>query len=163
MTNDNTDIRQVAPDLDYAACPLEGVATAGMPRAEHFARLAAAGYTTVLDVSAPEEARGYDEAAVVAAAGLTYVNIPVRSYQPDDTAFDAVRALLSDPNRRPLLFHCRSANRVGGLLLPYLMLDEGRGQEEALNLAIQVGLRSQELAWAALTYVSRQADAAERA
>jgi protein tyrosine phosphatase (PTP) superfamily phosphohydrolase (DUF442 family) len=134
-----------------------------MPRAEHFARLAAAGYTTVLDVSAPEEARGYDEAAVAAQAGLTYVNIPVRSYQPEDTTFDAVRTLLRDPSRRPLLFHCRSANRVGGLLLPYLILDEGRGQEEALNLAIQVGLRSQDLALAALTYVNRQGGAAGRA
>lgn len=155
MTDISPDIQQLPPDLPNVACPLPGLATAGMPRAEHYAHLAAAGYTTVLDLTAPEEARGYDEAATVARAGLTYITIPVRSYAPPDTAFDQARAVLRDPARRPLLVHCRSANRVGGLLLPYLILDVGTNQEEALALATRVGLRSPELAHTALDYIAR--------
>jgi protein tyrosine phosphatase (PTP) superfamily phosphohydrolase (DUF442 family) len=136
--------------------PLPGVMTAGQPRADDFALVAAAGYTTVLDVCAPEEARGFDEPATVAAAGLDYIVVPVRSYTPDDSVFDTVRAVLRDSARRPLFFHCRSANRVGGLLLTHLVLDAGWSEEQALRAAVQVGLRSQELADAALAYVQRR-------
>lgn len=160
MANTTSDIQQLVPGLANAACPLDGLATAGMPQAGHYVRLADAGYTTVLDVTAPEEERGYDEPATVDRAGLAYINIPVRSYTPPDETFDQVRAVLRDPARRPLLFHCRSANRVGGLLLPYLILDEGRQLEEALALAQRVGLRNQELARTALDYVTRQHDPA---
>lgn len=160
MANTTSDIQQLVPDLANAACPLDGLATAGMPHTAHYARLAAAGYTTVLDVTAPEEERGYDEPAAVERAGLAYINIPVRSYTPPDETFDQVRSVLRDPARRPMLFHCRSANRVGGLLLPYLILDEGRRPEEALALAQRVGLRSQELTHTALDYVTRQHDSA---
>lgn len=163
MTTTTPALQQLPPDLPNAACPLPGLATAGMPQAEHYARLAAAGYTTVLDLTAPEEARGYDEAATVAQAGLAYITLPVRSYTPSDDAFDQVRTLLRDAGNRPLLVHCRSANRVGGLLLPYLILDEGTGQEEALTIATQVGLRSPELAHAAIDYVTRQREHARRA
>lgn len=162
MANTTSDIQQLVPDLVSAACPLDGLATAGMPQAAHYARLAAAGYTTVLDVTAPEEERGYDEPATVDQAGLAYINIPVRSYTPPDETFDQVRAVLRDPARRPMLFHCRSANRVGGLLLPYLILDEGRKPEEALALVQRVGLRSQELTRTALDYVTRQHDSTPR-
>jgi uncharacterized protein (TIGR01244 family) len=146
----------LAAALPNAGTPLPGVMTAGQPRAEDFARLAAAGCATVLDLCAPEEARGFDEPAAVAAAGLDYVNVPVRSYTPTDALFDQVRALLRDTARRPLLFHCRSANRVGGLLLPSLILDAGMDQEEALALAARVGLRHPDLARTALDYVARQ-------
>jgi protein tyrosine phosphatase (PTP) superfamily phosphohydrolase (DUF442 family) len=127
-----------------------------MPQAVHLQQLAAAGYTTVLDVSAPEEPRGFDEPATAAAVGLSYINLAVRSYQPPAEIFERVRALLCDAGQRPMLFHCRSANRVGGLLLPYLMLDEGKSQGEALQIAMQVGLRSPELAETALRYVASQ-------
>lgn len=146
----------VPADLKNATVPLKGVLTAGMPAIEHFDQLARSGYTTVLDVSAPEEERGFDEAAVVTATGMSYVNLPVRGASPADAIFDEVRALLRDATQRPMLFHCRSANRVGGLLVPYLMLDEGKSQEEAIDLAIKVGLRSPDLAQAALSYVARQ-------
>jgi protein tyrosine phosphatase (PTP) superfamily phosphohydrolase (DUF442 family) len=161
MTTASADIRRLLPDLPNGGCPLAGVATAGLPRPDHFARLAAAGYRTVLDLCAPEEARGFDEPAAVAAAGLEYVNFPVRSSTPDNSVFDAARVVLRDPDRRPLFFHCRSANRVGGLLLPYLVLDEGMSEERALREASQVGLRNPDLARAALDYIGRRRAAGE--
>lgn len=159
---DEAKLAQLLASLPNAGRPLPGVITAGMPSAEHFGQLAAAGCQTVLDVSAPEEPRGFDEAALVATTGMNYVNLPVRSYQPDDTLFDQARVLLRESSHHPLLFHCRSANRVGGLLLPYLMLDEGKSQDEAIEIAVQVGLRSPELAQTALAYVERQQGARDK-
>ena len=154
--NDTTQLQSLAPGLINAACPLDGVATAGQPTAAHLKSLAAAGYRTVLDLRAPEEPRDFDEPAVAAQAGLEYVNLPVSSPDIDDTVFEQVRALLRDPERRPLLFHCAGASRVGALLIPYLVLDEGRTPDEAVETAIQVGLRSGELAQAAFRYVQSQ-------
>ncbi|MCC6629147.1 MAG: hypothetical protein IT340_17295 [Chloroflexi bacterium] len=157
MTTPSTNPAAALADrIPNVSQPLPGVMTAGQPQAEDFARVAGAGFTTVLDVCAPEEERGFDEPTAVAAAGLDYIVVPVRSYTPDDAVFDAARAVLSDSARRPLFFHCRSANRVGGLLLAFLMLDEGLAEDQALRLAVQVGLRNETLAGAALDYVRRR-------
>lgn len=145
--------RRAAAELANGACPLADVATAGQPRAEHFDRLAAAGYRTVIDLRHPEESRGFDEAEATRAAGLRYENIPVTAATLGDAEFDRFRALLGEPDIRPVLVHCASANRVGALLIPYLILDERRTLDEALAIADEAGLRSHELAELALRYV----------
>lgn len=147
-----TALASAAAELANGACPLPDVAAAGQPRAEQFRRLAGAGYRTVIDLRAPEESRGFDEAATAREAGLAYENIPVTPQTLGDDQFDRVRAVLKDPSRRPVVVHCASANRVGALLLPYLLLDEGRALDDALAVARQAGLRSPELAQAALRY-----------
>jgi uncharacterized protein (TIGR01244 family) len=147
-----TDIAAIAPGLPNALCPMSDVATAGQPRADHFRRLADAGYKVVIDLRHPDEPRGFDEAAAVREAGLRYENIPVTPPKLGDAEFDRFRTVLRDPANRPALVHCGSANRVGALLIPYFVLDEGRATDEALRLAQQVGLRSQELADVALRY-----------
>lgn len=149
------DIRKIVPGLVNACTPLERVLTAGQPDARHLEALAKAGYRTVLDLRAPDEPRPFDEAAEVRRLGMEYVNLPVTADTLGDETFDRFRALMRDPDRRPLLLHCASANRVGALLIPYLVLDEGRSPDEAVELAVQVGLRSEELRDAALDYVRR--------
>ncbi len=147
-----TEIAPAAAELANGACLIPDIATAGQPRAEQFRKLADAGIRTVIDLRPPEEPRGFDEVAAVREAGLRYVNVPVTPQTLGDADFDRVRALLNDPANRPALLHCASANRVGAVLLPYLMLDEGRSQDDALEMARQVGLRSSEMADAALHY-----------
>lgn len=141
-----------AAELANGACPLPDVASAGQPRAEHFRRLAAAGYRTVIDLRAPEEPRGFDEAAVAREAGLAYERIPVTPDTLGDAQFDRLRTLLKDPATRPAVVHCASANRVGALLIPYLLLDDGRTPDEAIAIAKRAGLRSPELALVAMEY-----------
>lgn len=148
-----TALAGVAEALVNGSCPLPDVAAAGQPRAEDFRRLADAGYKSIIDLRHPAEDRGFDEAAVARDAGLRYENIPVTPPTLGDAEFDRFRAVLMDPANRPLLVHCASANRVGALLIPYLMLDEGRPVGVALELAKRAGLRSQELADVALQYV----------
>ncbi|CAN5882769.1 hypothetical protein BH18ACT11_BH18ACT11_11160 [soil metagenome] len=149
------DIREVAPDLANSGQPLPDVATAGQPEEEHFGRLGKAGYRTVIDLREPGEARGLDEPEVIRRAGMEYVSIPVGHEDIDDGTFDRFRELMADQGRRPVLVHCSSANRVGALLIPFLVFDEGKTMQEALEVASRVGLRSDELERAALRYSAR--------
>lgn len=146
------DIAEIAPGMQNARCPLEGVATAGQPTAEHLDSMAEAGYRTVLDLRTPEEPRGFDEPEAVREAGMEYVGIPVSPDTLDDETFERFREFMGDPERRPVLVHCSSANRVGALLIPHMILDEGRNPDEATQIAHQIGLKSDELKQQALDY-----------
>lgn len=125
---------------------------------EHFERLAAAGYRTVIDLRGPGEDRGLDEPDTVRRAGMEYVNVPVGHEDVADETFDKFRKLMSEPWRRPVLVHCTSANRVGALLIAYLILDGGVPAEEASQKASRVGLRSEKFRQAALRYTVDQLD-----
>ncbi|MBA3492370.1 MAG: protein tyrosine phosphatase family protein [Rubrobacteraceae bacterium] len=149
-------IDEVAPGMANAGQPLEDVATAGQPDPEHFERLAEAGYKTAVDLRTPGEPRGFDEPEVVRRTGMEYANIPVGPEEVEEDALDRFRELVVDPGRRPALVHCSSANRVGALLIPYLILDEGRTPEDAVEMAYEVGLRSEELKDAALRYATHR-------
>ena len=152
------DVHEIAPGMANAGQPLEDVATAGQPKREHFERLAEAGYKTVIDLRTHEEPRGLDEPEVVQRAGMEYANIPVGHEGVDDEAFEQFRQLMAEPERRPALVHCSSANRVGALLIPYLVLDEGRTSEDAVRMASEVGLRNDALKQAALRYATHRSE-----
>ena len=147
-----SDINEIAPGLTNAGSPLEGVATAGQPDQEHLKSLAEAGYKTIIDLRTTGEDRGLDEEEVVREAGMEYANVPVGHETIDDDTFERFRQLMTDPTRRPALVHCSSANRVGALLIPYLILDEGKDRAAALDTARDAGLSSEELKQAALRY-----------
>jgi uncharacterized protein (TIGR01244 family) len=149
-------IQEIAPGMKDLGQPLEYLATAGQPEEEHLKRLAEAGYKIVIDLRTSEEDPGFDEPEVVQKAGMEYVNIPVGHETIEEETFGRFRELINDPERRPVLVHCSSANRVGALLLPYLVLDEGKSPEEAEEIASRVGLRSDELTHAALEYVNER-------
>ena len=149
------DISEIASGLKNARQPLPGVATAGQPEEEHLKRLAEAGSKTVIDLREPAEDRDLDEPEVIRRAGMAYVNIPVGHEDVEDETFGRFRELMADPERRPTLVHCSSANRVGALLIPYLILDERKTPEKAVEVASRVGLRSDELRQAALRYSVR--------
>lgn len=135
-----------------AARPSADLLTGGQPREDQFEALTKAGFKAVLDLRHPDESRGFNEAASVRAAGLRYVNIPVTS-SLDDHTFEEFRTTLKDSDNRPALVHCASGHRVGALLIPYMVFDEGRSLGEALDVARRVGLQSKELAERALQYV----------
>lgn len=151
-----TPIRSLAPGMLNAFCPVEGVATGGQPTPADLTALAEAGYRTVLDTRAPGEPRGFDEVDVVERAGMTYVNMPIGATPLTDGVFDEFRALMRDGTRQPILVHCASGNRVGLMMIPYLVLDAGRSPQEAVELAVRMGLSNPQYARLALDYVERQ-------
>jgi uncharacterized protein (TIGR01244 family) len=149
------DVREIAPGMANAGQPLKDVATAGQPDQQDFERLAAAGYRTVIDLRQPGEDRGLNEPEAVQRAGMEYVSIPVGHQDVDDGTFERFREFMADLERRPTLVHCTSANRVGALLIPYLVLDEGKSVEAAVKTASRIGLRSEDLRRAALRYAAQ--------
>jgi len=96
-----------------------------------------------------------DEPAAVQALGMEYVNVPVGARDLNDATLDRVREVLAANRERTVFFHCASANRVGGALIPFLMIDEGMDEEDAIEIATRVGLRSPELLRWALDYTRR--------
>lgn len=148
-------LRDLLSTIPYAAVPVEGVVAAGQPGPGAWQALAAAGVRTVVDLRAPEEPRGHDEPSAVRAAGLRYELLPVVQPRLTDAHFDRLRELLRAGSDEGVIVHCATSNRVGGMLLPYFMLDLGMSVQEAVAAAQRAGLRSPELATIALDYVRR--------
>lgn len=151
-------IQNVAPGLENSHLILGNVVTAGQPGEEHLEKLAEAGYRMVIDLRPPEESRDFDEVGTVIMAGMEYVNIPVTPETVGYEDFSQFRELMGDTARRPALVHCSTGGRVGGLMLAYLILDEGMTPEEAEEIAETVGLKNDVLRQAAYRYVSLVSD-----
>lgn len=152
-------LADLAQTLPYGSCPLPDIAGAGQLDAAQVREAAQAGVRTVIDLRPLAEPHGFDEPAAVRAAGMEYVNIPVTPDTLDDATFERFLLVMRDKARRPILVKCATANRVGGLLLAYLLLDENMAEAEALTLAQQIGLRGHHYAVMAVDYARRHAAA----
>ena len=150
-------LRDAIAAAPNAGQPLPWLATAGQPSLADFKAAHAAGVRTVIDLRDPMEPRPFDEAAEMAALGITYINVPVTPGAPDPAALEKIQAALAAANGTPTILHCASANRVGGALLPFLILHEGMSEEQATDVAMQVGLRSAELMEWGLAYARKHA------
>ena len=140
--------------LTNACQATPNIVTGGQPTAEQIVAFKKAGGAVVLDIRDPMEPRPFDEPKGVKEAGLEYVNVPVVSGQVTAAQIERIHEVLKANQEKQILFHCASANRVGGALIPYLMLDLGMEEEDATALAMRVGLRSAEYLQVALEYVA---------
>ncbi len=113
----------------------------------------------MLDLRDPMEPRPYDEPAAAALLGLDYVNVSVHAGTLDDATMERILGVLRNAGDRPVFMHCASGNRVGGALIPYLVLDQAMEEEDAVRQAIRVGLTSPELLAWGLDYARRQRNA----
>lgn len=166
MHADKASVKPTLPDsaavlallagVHNAACPLPGVATGGQPGSPQVAALAKAGFKTMLDLRAADEARGFDEDAAMAANGVRYVKLPVTPATLNDGVFDQVRKLMTETGGTGVFVHCASGNRVGAALIPWLVLDRGWDMERAVTTAKAGGLKSAEMEATARDYVARK-------
>lgn len=128
--------------------PAPGLITSGQPSEQQLRDFAAAGGKVVLDIRDPMEVRPFDEPALARELGLEYINVPVSAGAASEEKLDRILAAVREHRDQPMLFHCGSANRVGGALLPWFILDQKMDADAATEAAMQVGLRSPEfLAW----------------
>jgi protein tyrosine phosphatase (PTP) superfamily phosphohydrolase (DUF442 family) len=138
------------------ACQLlPNVITGGQPTAEQLEALKNAGGGIVLDLRDPREPRRVDESTLVRRLGMEYVNIPVRAGALDDVTLERILGALRSAGDRTVFVHCGSGNRVAGALLPYLILDQGMEEQDAIDQAMRVGLRSAEMMEWGLDYARR--------
>jgi len=141
--------RPVANDATAAAGielrePRPGVYTASQPAAGDWRGIAARGVTTVGNLRTASEMQGRDEAAEVRAVGMQYIEIPVAGA---DGITDANARLLRDAlagSKGPVLVHCASANRAGGLLALSEARYGGAAPGQAIALGRKAGMASTE-------------------
>ena len=131
------------------------VITGGQPAAAHFRALKEAGVEVILDIRDPMEPRGFDEQALMDELGFDYRNIVVTDAHLTDQTLDAVTGVMRESAGKQTLVHCASGNRVGGALIPWLILDQGMTEEEATMAAMRMGLRGAHLLEWGLEYARK--------
>jgi uncharacterized protein (TIGR01244 family) len=149
-------LRLAITDLTNASEPLPGWVTGGQPTPEHLSALRRAGCEVVVDNRDAMEPRPFDEAASVKQLGMEYVHLPIVHGAVTTTTMAKFHALLRKLAGRPALLHCSSGNRTAAGMIPYFMIDEGMSEEDAVDTAMRMGLRSAELVQIALEYVRSQ-------
>jgi len=139
------------------ACQLlPNVVTGGQPSTADLEAFRNSGGGIVLDLRDPMEPRPLDEPATTERLALEYVVVPVAAGTMTDETIERIHGILREAGDRPVFIHCASGSRVGGALLPYLMLDHGLEEEDAIGQVMRVGLRSAELLEWGLDYFRRK-------
>lgn len=139
---------------------LGGLFLASQPDKADFTHAKEAGIKTVLNLRQSDE-MDWDEGELVRSLGMEYVHLPFRAPATlTDEVFDQARKLLADKEKRPLLVHCASANRVGAVWLVHRVLDDGKSYDDALEEAKTVGLALPAYEEKAKDYIARTQDKA---
>jgi len=130
-----------------------GIFLASQPGEGAFTALKEKGVKTVINLRKPGEEVDFDEAKALEELGLAYVALPWNGPEEmTDELIDESRRLLRDAEK-PLVLHCASSNRVGGLWIPYRVLDEGIPLDQAVAEAKQAGLKTAEYETRARAYI----------
>jgi len=98
----------------------ERTTTSGQPREAELAELAAMGARHVIDLALHSHARALpDEAASVAALGMTYTHIPVAFDRPSEADYERFCAVLGALGEAPRHVHCILNFRVSAFFYRY--------------------------------------------
>jgi uncharacterized protein (TIGR01244 family) len=137
---------QVPAAMDPAVMPAyqllrPGLAVAGKPSPEALAKLKEQGFKTVIDLRTEAEGLA-EEKAIVEGQGLRYVSVPfsAATFKLEDA--QAVGRILADETAGPVLLHCASSNRVGGVLA-VLEAKAGKPVDDAIAAGQKAGLKSE--------------------
>ena len=150
-----SDLLTAVRGIANAAEPVEGWVTGGQPTAEQLTAFKQAGGQVILDNRDPMEPRPMDEPAAAKAAGLEYISLPIVHGAVTADTMQRFHDTVKKLEGKKVLMHCSSGNRTAAALIPYFMIDQGMEQEEAVELAMQSGMRSAELMEIALEYAQR--------
>ena len=121
----------------------------GQPEPAGWQSLAKMGVKTVIDLRREDEHSTAAEAQAVAAAGMNYVNVPMKGVvAPSDEQVAKVLSILNS-QEGPVFVHCkRGADRTGAVIACYRIAHDRWQHQQALEEAksygmsiIQVGLR----------------------
>jgi uncharacterized protein (TIGR01244 family) len=133
-----------------------GIFLASQPKKADLAHAKDGGVKTVINLRKDEE-MPFDEREVVTSLGMTYVHLPFSGVaELTDSVFDRGRELLNTA-ARPLMMHCKSANRVGAIWLAWRVVDGGITFDAALAEAKTVGVKSPAYVEKAREYIAHHA------
>ena len=135
------------------------VACAGAITSDAMPEIKKMGFASVINLREAQEP-GADidtHRAAAEAAGLRYYHVPFNGAKPDPKVADQFVKIISSSEAAPAFIHCASANRVGGAMIPFFILDNGMDEQAAIDAAMQIGLRNAGLMEWGLDYTRRHA------
>lgn len=121
---------------------MKGVFMASQPQPADFEQAKMGGIELVVNMRHDSEIKDFHEQTVVEGAGLKYIHLPWNGADEltDEIITESRRIFREE--KRPMLVHCSSGNRVGAVWMAYRVLDEGVAMEEALKEAKMVGMKT---------------------
>jgi len=148
--------RSLKSDVPRVLCLDDSFTTGGQPTEQAYAKAAAGGFHSVLSLRTANE--GVDltrERSLVEKNKLRYFNIPVVTSTPRPEHADEFLRLVKEKSNHPMLINCASANRVGAIMMIFRVLEQGWAEDKALEEAIKIGLRGDELKKFARDYIAQ--------
>ncbi len=123
---------------------------AGQPSEGALERYAGEGGAMVIDLRSHQgkDVPGFDERAKVEALGMKYVNIPMSPATFSEGDVARLASAIGEADG-PVLIHCGTSNRVGGMWAAYLARVRGVPTEEAIRAGKAAGMRSEDVEQAA--------------
>jgi uncharacterized protein (TIGR01244 family) len=114
------------------------------------------GYVSVINLRLATEAGANvdQERAAATVAGLKYIHLPFNAAMPDAKVVESFLAAVADKSNQPVLIHCGSANRVGGVWMIKRVLQDGWTIDRARDEAQTIGLRDPQLTAFATEYIN---------
>ncbi|MEZ4334367.1 MAG: protein tyrosine phosphatase family protein [Myxococcota bacterium] len=110
----------------------DSVGTAGQPTAEQIGTIAASGYSVVVNLAVPDSHNAVEnEGSLVAANGMTYVNIPVRWEAPTLGDLQRFIRVMRALDGEQVLVHCAMNLRASAFMYHYLTAEKGLPPDRA--------------------------------
>ncbi|HUE80899.1 MAG TPA: protein tyrosine phosphatase family protein [Pyrinomonadaceae bacterium] len=161
QNNERSDLEKIEQslqaDVPRVLCLSKGLTTGGQPSDQAFSKLAANGFRSVLNLRTASEGIDLEEQrAAVEEAGMRYLHIPVAGRAPQADQVEAFISLVKDESNHPMFIHCGTANRVGAFMMIYRVVEHEWKEDKALDEAVRIGLRSEELKKFARDYIERR-------
>jgi uncharacterized protein (TIGR01244 family) len=122
----------------------DGMLLGGQPTLEQLQAIHDAGIRTVINMRLVEE--GGTTQADIEAAGMSYVALPTAGSAGMTEENARALATIFESSEGPFVVHCKSGNRVGGLLALKAFYVDDTAPEEALKLGLATGMTRTEAA-----------------
>ncbi len=116
------------------------VLTGGQPSEADLELLRTRGVTTVVSLRRADEDVPFDEEAKAEELGMSFIRIPVGTGQGLDPETAKQLRQTLDAASGPVLLHCGSGNRVGGMYAINAFANDGKSIEEALKIGRSAGM-----------------------
>ena len=109
-----------------------GLTSSAQPSAEYLKKAKKLGYEVVINLAPPEYKEAVEkEGAILAAQGITYLNIPVDFNNPTPENFNLFTTVMKTMERRKVLVHCQVNLRGSSFTFLYRVISEGAEMDEA--------------------------------
>jgi protein tyrosine phosphatase (PTP) superfamily phosphohydrolase (DUF442 family) len=137
----NVCMNSVWVDIPNCRFPCEGMTTGGLPSRQHLLQGRDGGVRVVVDLCSASEARQCNELALVPTFGMKYVPIPINGpYDLNEVNARRLGVALDDAAKWPVLLHCATGNRAGGLLALKAFFVDRLPMEQAIRMGRAGGL-----------------------